>query len=155
MNTTNRLLAPLLSAAMLALVAGSAAAQVRVRPPQQVPPTGAEDAAPLTQTDAQGIKTLQAITSRSFEGLTFEQRADGTLGIDLQGRFQHVLLATPGPNGSLNLSCHSGDHANAASLASIEPWRPARNGSLLRLDVSSIRASSRNPISVAPKLEEK
>lgn len=30
--------------------------------------------------------------SRSSEGLKVEQRADGTLALDLQGRFQHVML---------------------------------------------------------------
>lgn len=154
MITANRSLVPLLFTAILVLAAGTAGAQVPVRPPQQVPQTGADDAVPLTQADVQGLRTLQAITSRSFEGLTFEQRPDGTLGIDLQGRFQHVLMASPGPDGSLNLSCLSGDHAHAATIASIEPWRPSRSDRF-RLDVSRFRAPLGVTVSKAPALEEK
>lgn len=152
MIVASRQLVPLVFAALL-LAGASAHAQAPVQAPQQVPHTGVGDAKPLTSADVQGLRTLQAITSRSLEGLTYEQRGDGTIGLDLQGRFMHVLMATPGPDGRPVLSCQTGDHAHAEGV-SFESWRPSRNDQLHRLDVSGLIA--RLPaISRAPVLEEK
>jgi hypothetical protein len=109
-----------------------------VLPPQQLPQTGAEDGRPVTPSEAQAIKQLEAMTSQSLEGLTFEQRADGTIGIDLQGRFMHVMRAHPGEHGS-EVSCRVGEN-DADTLAAIQAFQPHRGSAVQRLDVSALRA---------------
>ena len=102
----------LLVTAALLFLTGPADAQDRTRQrPQQIPPTGAEDSAQRTAAAEAGARTLDAITSRSTAGLTFERRADGTIGLDLQGRFMHVVTAAPGKDGRLDISCHTDGEA--------------------------------------------
>lgn len=96
----------------VALASAAAAQEPARRRPQQIPPTGAEEATQLTPAQLDGIRTLEAITSRSTAGLTFDHRADGTIGLNLQGRFQNVLLATPGKDGKLEVACLTGDHGH-------------------------------------------
>jgi hypothetical protein len=155
MTNSTRALTTLLTAAALMLAAATSEAQdPSRRRPQQVPQTGAEDAAPPTPVELQGLRTLEAITSRSIEGLTFDRRPDGTLSIDLQGRFQNVLMAAPGQDGRLDISCHTGDHAHPAAAIRIQPWRPIKGGLVQPLDVSALRA--RLPrVTVAPTAPEK
>jgi hypothetical protein len=82
---------------LIALAAGSAAADPgkpnRGRPHQTVP-TGADDAAGAT-TDAAAEAELEQMTSRSSAGLTPIVRADGTIEVDLEGRFMSVAVAAP------------------------------------------------------------
>ena len=125
MHNSVRLIAGLFLAAALASTA--AAQQPASRRAQQAPPTGAEDSAQLTPEQLEGIRTLQAITSRSIEGLTFEHRADGTIGLNLQGRFQNVLMATLGPDGKWEVACSTGTHRHE-SVTPIVGWNPARGG---------------------------
>ena len=83
--------------------------------PHQVPQTGVEDAAPLTATDLAGEVSLEQMTSRSAEGLVEVQHPDGTVSIDLQGRFMSVMLAN---EGAPIASCHTGREAlNKAKAA--------------------------------------
>ena len=101
----------------------------------------------------QGGRTLESITSRSTAGLTFDRRPDGTLSINLQGRFQHLLLAAAGQDG-LGVECHTGDATPSAAVAAIRPWRPVRGGAVRPLDVSALR--QRLPLlTVAPSAPEK
>jgi hypothetical protein len=91
--------------------------------PQQVLPTGEEDAASpragefaarAAQSAALTVEQrLRAMTSESSEGLVTTRRDDGTLSIDLQGRFQSVLIATPTEDGRFVVSCHTGEDARA------------------------------------------
>jgi hypothetical protein len=156
MPSLKRSLAGVLLTAALALPAGTAGAQEgQRRRPEQIPPTGAEDSAQPTAEDEAGKRLIDATTSESTKGLTFEHRTDGTIGLDLQGRFMNVLTASPGKDGRIEVSCNkSGDGAPAA-LAAVKPWSPARGQTLHRLDVKPLKA----PIVVAPKkapvLEEK
>ncbi len=141
MTNSTRVLATLLSAAALVCSAATAGAQGQpARRPQQVPATGAEDAAPPAPTQLQAERALQAITSRSVAGLTFERRADGTLSINLEGRFQHLLTAAPGRDGHLDIACQTGDSASSAAVSAIRPWRPVKGGAVQPLDVSALRA---------------
>jgi hypothetical protein len=94
----------------------------------------------------EGLATLEAITSRSTEGLTFEHRSDGTISVDLRGRFQNVLMATTGKDGTLEVVCSNADHHHAAATP-IVPWTPVRTGTLNRLQVPRRLAA---PIRVAP-----
>ncbi len=88
--------------------------------PQQVLPTGEEDASARAQEfSARAAQSatltveqkLREMTSESTEGLQTVRRDDGTIGIDLQGRFQSVLIATPTEDGRFVISCHTGEDA--------------------------------------------
>ena len=50
---------------------------------------------------------LKERTSRSAEGLVEERLADGSIRVDLRGRFQHVALASVGTGGRPTASCIS------------------------------------------------
>jgi hypothetical protein len=112
---------PLLSALAVAQEAPATkpnAAQL----PQQILPTGEEDASPraqdfaarAAQSEALTIEQrLREMTSESTEGLVTTRRDNGTLSIDLQGRFQSVLIATPTEDGRFVVSCHTGEDARA------------------------------------------
>ncbi len=108
-----------------AFIPGIAAAQQAATPaappqlPQQVVPTGEEDAprapsfgARAAQQDEQALeRQLREMTSESAEGLRTIRKDDGTISIDLQGRFMNVMIATPTDDGGYALSCHSGEDA--------------------------------------------
>lgn len=76
---------------------------------------------PLTQEEAQrlaaGIKTL---VNQSTEGLKAERRADGTVAMDLQGRFQSMAVARRDEDGQLVQSCVDNPGA-AAAFFKIDP----------------------------------
>jgi hypothetical protein len=132
-----------LTAALVLTAAIAFAQEGQRRRPEQVAPTGAEDAAKPTAEDEAGSKLIDAMTSESTKGLTFEHRADGTIGLDLQGRFMNVLTASVGKDGRIEVFCHKGGEGGPA----VEPWNPARGQTLHRLDVKPLNA----PIVVAPK----
>mgnify|MGYP005850048551 CR=1 FL=1 len=49
---------------------------------------------------------LSHALKRSGEGLVAEQHADGTVMVDLQGRFQHAMLARVNADGTVEMQCH-------------------------------------------------
>ena len=49
--------------------------------------------------------SLEQIFNQSTEGLQAEQRADGTLALDLRGRFLSAALVRKNADGSLNIQC--------------------------------------------------
>jgi hypothetical protein len=79
--------------------------------PHQVIPTGAEDARPPTPAEVAAEAELEAITSRSTDGLVEVLHVDGTVAMDLEGRFQHVLVRTENADGSAGFGCstHPGE----------------------------------------------
>lgn len=90
--------------------------------PQQVLPTGEGDAsaraegfaARAAQSATQTVEQkLREMTSESTEGLETIRRDDGTVGIDVQGRFQSVLIAKQTEDGRFVVSCHTGEDARA------------------------------------------
>ena len=112
----------------LALMSGAALAQdkaANVQLPQQVLPTGAEDAVAAPAVAARSlarsaapsqeelIQQLVKMTSESDEGLTVEQRANGVEAINLKGQFMSVAIATPAANGGYVLGCATGEDAVA------------------------------------------
>jgi hypothetical protein len=109
-----------------------------------VPATGVD--VPLTAADTIGIRTLDAFTNRSTEGLTFEHRVDGTIGLDLQGRFQNVMLAHRLPDGRLELNCLA--ESDDRRAFSIPQWTPDRKAPVRRIAAPSRLLA---PIVVAPK----
>ncbi len=72
---------------------------------------------PLTQAEAQqmaeGLKTL---VNQSTEGLKQVHHADGTVSMDLDGRFQSVALAKKAENGNVAQSCVDNPESAAAFL---------------------------------------
>jgi hypothetical protein len=105
------------------LWAGTAAAQdtaPATQLPQQVLPTGEEDApsravgfAARAQEMARQSEeeSLREMTSESSEGLETVRRPDGTVSLNLAGRFMHVMVATPTDDGNYVASCHVGEDA--------------------------------------------
>ena len=135
---------------VVTLFAGSASAERRR--PSQIVPTGAEDA--VTVTEDEGTRNLDALTSESTDGLTVVERADGTQGIDLQGRFQHVLKAHHTSDGKVDYACSPDVKLTDASGKVLKPWSPKKGSKAMRLDVKPLKA----PIIVqkkAPALEVK
>src|SRR5262245_21356515 len=121
MTTAIRSLVAFLLAIAWVLTGTADAQDAARRRPEQIPRTGAEDSAQPTPEEEAAARFLDAITSRSTEGLTFEQRPDGTIGLDLQGRFMHVLRATPGKDGHLGISCHTGGNPELSHANAVKP----------------------------------
>jgi hypothetical protein len=111
----------------IGLSSGAALAQdkasAKIQLPQQVVPTGEEDAAaPAVEarslvarsaapTREQLVEQLLDMTSESSEGLTSETRADGTRALNLEGTYMSVAIATPAANGGYVLGCATGESA--------------------------------------------
>lgn len=72
--------------------------------PRQVPDSGVEEALPTTA-DAEASARLEEMTSRSSEGLVEVVHPDGTVSMDLQGRFMSVMMIAPGADGHHSVSC--------------------------------------------------
>ena len=72
---------------------------------------------PLTQEQSQQIAdALQ--NNKSTDGLVQVQHADGTVEMDLQGRFQNVMLAKKNDDGSVSQACVDTPEAANAFLQS-------------------------------------
>jgi hypothetical protein len=89
--------------------------------PRQVVDTGVE----LLPTDPTAEAMLEQMTSRSTEGLTVLKRDDGTLSMDLEGRFMNVMVATRAPDGTAVFSCQTGERAvkAAAAAETVKAWK--------------------------------
>lgn len=78
---------------------------------------------PLTPQEAQelaqGLKTMLD-KNKSSEGLVEEYHADGSVSIDLQGRFQNVTVARENEDGTVTTSCVDTPRA-AANFFGIDP----------------------------------
>jgi len=76
---------------------------------------------PLTPEEAQQLADgLKTMLNRSTEGLEQERHADGSVSVDLQGRFQNVAVARVNEDGSVEQSCIDKPE-EAASFFGIEP----------------------------------
>jgi len=72
---------------------------------------------PLTQAEAQQMaEGLKALVNQSTEGLKQVHHADGTVSMDLDGRFQSVALAKKTDNGNVAQSCVDNPESAAAFL---------------------------------------
>jgi hypothetical protein len=61
---------------------------------------------PLTPEEAQKVaEGIKLLVNQSTEGLVQVQRADGSVSMDLQGRFQNVTVAKKEADGSVSQSC--------------------------------------------------
>ena len=66
---------------------------------------------------AQGIKEM---LNQSTDGLVQVKHADGSVSMDLQGRFQNVMLAKKEEDGSISQACVDND-TDAAAFFEIDP----------------------------------
>ena len=70
---------------------------------------------PLTQEEAQALATaLKQLANPSSDGLKSVEHADGSVSMDLNGRFQNVTLARRNTDGSITQSCVDNPEAGAA-----------------------------------------
>ena len=79
------------------------------------------DARPLTQEEAQRLANgLAPMLDNSTDGLTQVQHADGSVSMDLEGRFQNVTVARVNSDGTLDQSCVDNPRA-AAKFFRMDP----------------------------------
>lgn len=61
---------------------------------------------PLTQEEAKKLADgLKGMLNKSTEGLVEEHNADGSVSMDLQGRFQNVVVARENKDGTVSTAC--------------------------------------------------
>jgi len=76
---------------------------------------------PLTPQEAKALAAgIKELVNQSTDGLQSEQHADGSVSIDLQGRFQNVAVAKRTEDGKLTQSCVDNPKA-AANFFEIDP----------------------------------
>jgi hypothetical protein len=76
---------------------------------------------PLTAQEAQELaESLKKMVNKSAEGLKEVQRADGSVSMDLEDRFQHVVVAREREDGTLSMSCVDTPRS-AAAATGIDP----------------------------------
>lgn len=76
---------------------------------------------PLTPQEAEKMaEGLKPLLNQSTEGLVQVQHPDGSVSIDLQGRFQHVTVARVNKDGSVTTSCVDNPRA-AGAFFGIDP----------------------------------
>ena len=74
---------------------------------------------PLTQEQSQQLAD-QLEGNKTTDGLVQEKHDDGTVSMDLQGRFQNVTLAKKNDDGSVSAACVDTPEAAGAFLSSRE-----------------------------------
>lgn len=89
---------------------------------------------PLTPQQAQQI--AEALKdNQSTEGLVQVQRPDGSVSIDLDGRFQNITLAKKNDDGSVSQACVDNSKAASAFLQSNDSTKQSGSGSGRRAPV--------------------
>lgn len=111
----------------MAMAAPDKPGKPKKQKPQQVVPTGAEDTAVPTADEVLADLELEQMTSRSTEGLEAVEHPDGTVSVDLEGRFMSVVVATPNAAGGHTVSCATGQHARyqARKARAVQATKPA------------------------------
>lgn len=70
---------------------------------------------PLTQEEAQRLAAgIKQLVNQSTDGLKSVKHADGTVSMDLQGRFQNIAVAKLDEDGKLTQSCVDNPESAAA-----------------------------------------
>ena len=76
---------------------------------------------PLTPDEAKKMaEGLKGMLNKSTEGLVEEHNPDGSVSVDLQGRFQNVTVARVNQDGTVTQSCVDNPRA-AAAFFGIDP----------------------------------
>src|SRR5207302_9303776 len=86
---------------------------------------------PLTPEQAQQIAAALK-DNQSSDGLVQVQNADGSVGMDLQGRFQNVILAKKNDDGSVEQACVDNSEAATTFLQSGDTRKTTTAGSARR-----------------------
>ena len=89
---------------------------------------------PLTQDQAQQIAAALK-DNQSSEGLVRVQNPDGSISIDLQGRFQNVILARKNNDGTVEQACVDNAEAAKAFLQNGDAAKTNGSGSSRRAAV--------------------
>jgi len=88
---------------------------------QELPVDAKGQIRPLTPDEAkQMAERLKGMLNRSTEGLVREQKADGSITMDLQDRFQNVTVARVNADGTVTTACVDNPRAAGAFLG-IDP----------------------------------
>ncbi len=95
---------------------------------QDMPVNSQGQVRPLTSDEAKKLADgLKGMLNKSSEGLVEEHNADGSVEMDLQGRFQSVTVARINKDGSVTQSCVDNPRAAGAFFGidpkSIQPER--------------------------------
>lgn len=76
---------------------------------------------PLTQEEAQKLaEEIKQLVNKSTDGLVSIKRPDGSVSMDLQGRFQNVALAKKNDDGTVSQACVDNPES-AARFFEIDP----------------------------------
>ena|ERR1041384_7333959 len=82
---------------------------------------------PLTQDQSQQIAD-ELTNNKSTAGLVEVKHADGTVELDLQGRFQNVVIAKKNDDGSVSTACVDNADAARAFLQHAQTSSPTTGG---------------------------
>ena len=105
---------------------------------QDVPVNQTGQVKPLSPEEAQKLAdSLKHLLNKSTEGLVEERHADGSVSVDLQGRFEHVTVARKNQDGTISQSCVDNPRA-AAAFYKIDP-------KLLESDQPTVKKPVSNP----------
>ncbi len=99
-------------------VTGTALAEAPTRRPPPGFQDGASGAAKRSSNKETPARALERMTSRSDEGLTAVEHADGSVSVDLQGRFQSLLKVQRTDDGTVSTSCNHVDAPKATAKSS-------------------------------------
>jgi hypothetical protein len=88
---------------------------------QEMPVDSQGQIRPLTADEAKKLaEGLKGMLNKSSEGLVEQHNADGSVEMDLQGRFQSVTVARVNKDGSVTQSCVDNPRA-AGAFFGIDP----------------------------------
>ena len=117
MNTGWRTASALALAAMMGSSGSLAAQKPDKQKPRQVRQTDAEPATPASADAIAADALLEEMTSQVSDDLVAVAHPDGTLSMDLQGRFMSVMLVRTNKDGSQTIACETGHQALTDGLA--------------------------------------
>jgi|SRR6476660_8227140 hypothetical protein len=123
-NTAGRAAGVLAVAAMLGSSATLAAQKPDKQKPHQVRQTDAEPPAPASADAIAAEALLEEMTSQVSDDLVAIAHPDGTISMDLQGRFMSVMVVKTNKDGSQTTACETGHDAFVDALAKHAPTAP-------------------------------
>lgn len=71
----------------------------------RIDPVTGELRKPTQEETDEMVRSIEQLTNRSSEGLTVSTRANGTSAVDLQGRFQTVVVVRANADGTMETKC--------------------------------------------------
>jgi len=107
-------------AALVSMTGVLAAQKPSKQKPHQVRQTDAEPAVP-PDVEATADALLEQMTSQVSDDLVAIDHADGSVSMDLQGRFMSVMLVKTNKDGSQAITCEAGEDAHTHALGKTIP----------------------------------